>query len=138
VYTHVDFTPTDAVSVRTTRADGSKIRQITPDAMQAGSPDWSPDGNKIVFQDNVCPVCDLSDIWVMNANGKNMRRITRAFGNNALPHWSPDGRMIVFQNTPSVEPFVPQDIWTMNADGSGLFDVTQSPTNDSLADWGAA
>ena len=29
--------------------DGSGLRQVTPDGLAAGDPDWSPDGSTIVF-----------------------------------------------------------------------------------------
>jgi Tol biopolymer transport system component len=134
VFSHFDGTSS---SVYRMRADGTKIQQLTPNSLEALEPDWSPDGNKIVFENNTCDVCPASDILVMNANGKHVRQLTQSFGNNLHPRWSPDGTKITFQNTLDFSTFI-QDIYTMNVDGSGRVNVTASPSADDTApDWGS-
>jgi len=35
------------LAIYTMRADGSRVRKVTTDSLDAGVPDWSPDGNNI-------------------------------------------------------------------------------------------
>src|SRR5207244_4512406 len=50
-------------SIWVIHADGSHGKQLTPLSMNAAWPDWSSDGSRIVFANNVCPTCDASDIF---------------------------------------------------------------------------
>ncbi len=116
-------------------ADGTQAKPLTPDDLHAAFPDWSPDGSRIVFANNVCPTCDLSDIYTINPGGNHLQQLTHDLGNNLQPRWSPDGSMIVFTNTSDFETFN-EDIWTMGADGSNPVDLTNSPTSDEqFPDW---
>jgi Tol biopolymer transport system component len=122
--------------------DGGNVVQVSPDGLFASTPDWSPDGTKILFVDNACGPCDQSDIWVVNADGTNLKRLTNTPGENEFrPGWSPDGRKIVFSSSPLTEEFpdasLPADIFVMRADGKGRTNITNTPNfNERAADWG--
>jgi Tol biopolymer transport system component len=134
----IAFTSTRSGSyaIWTMTTNGTAIHQVTPNSMQAGGPDWSPNGTKILFGNNSCSTCANSDLFVMDANGQNVTQLTSNFGNNFSAKWSPDGTKIVFgHNDPAT---APPDIWVMNADGTGRTDLTNSPTVDDFApDWGS-
>jgi TolB protein len=107
--------------VFTIGADGSGLKQLThvaPD-QGAGSPDWSPDGKRIVYQSNQS---GAFHIWVMNANGTGQTQITRAGGFQDLqPSWSPNGRKILFSHCgdPFGDGFIAYcDIAVIHADGT--------------------
>lgn len=125
----------DAAAIWITHPDGSHPKQLTSDELVAAFPDWPPFGNRVVFSNNVCPVCDLSDILVVNQGGNNLRRLTTLGddANDLFPRWSPDGSQIVFSRDPGVDP---TEIYVMNADGSGMINITQNPAFDFEADWG--
>ena len=80
-------------AVYTVRSDGTQIAQMTPDALNAGAPGWSPDGNQLSFSDNFCATCAAeSDLFVMDVDGSNLRQLTDTDpANEGGGGWSPDG-----------------------------------------------
>ncbi len=106
--------------------DGSQwdgiYRDISSDKY-AYAPDWSPDGDKIVYDGRIGLGMTTPDEVDQSANHWDF---TAHYG-DAMPMWSPDGDKIAFN-------FWQHDHWeiyTINADGSGLKRLTQ---NDIFAD----
>lgn len=64
-----------------------------------GWPQWSPDGQKIVFASSGRPEHRNREIYIMDANGKYQRRLTYTTGGNARdPRWGPDGKTIYYHS----------------------------------------
>lgn len=70
-----------------------QVRQLTSNNVADNEPDWSPDGESIVYQ---ALVAGGWDIFVMDDDGSPLRRLTDRRGLDALPAWSPNGAMIAF------------------------------------------
>jgi Tol biopolymer transport system component len=92
--------------------DGSDVQLVTrgPAHVQ-GSPSWSPDGRRVVFD-------SFADdyqwhIWSVDAEGGTPRRLTTQAGNENVPTWSRDGRYIYF----SADRGSGRDIWRVLASG---------------------
>ena len=119
------------LSIYTMRADGSQVRKLTADSLDSFAPDWSPDGNKILFTNHFHE--PNSDILVINANGSHLRQLTTAAADEVNARWSPDGQQIVLAVFPG---HLPQELFTMNADGSGQTELTHSGTAATSPDWG--
>lgn len=126
---------TGATAIWISHRDGKQATQLTPNEFFAAFPDWSPNGNRIVFSNNVCPVCDLSEILVMNHGGNGLRQLTLAgdINNDLFPRWSPDGRQIVFSRDDFISA---TEVYIVDRDGSNLVNVSQNAAFDFEADWG--
>lgn len=108
--------------------DGSGLVNLTNNFSQNRYPDWSPDGNQIVYASNVDG--DF-DIYVMNADGSNVRQLTTDPRIDMWPVWSPDGSQIAFTSTRDNN----TEIYIIDADGSNLTRVTDSPGPDAIPIW---
>lgn len=114
------------------RPDGSMRRRVLPKPVSgiecAHSPDFSPDGKRIVFissnKESSGP-----DVYTVKRNGKDLRRLTRTRdpgvdrsektrkkANEYNPVWSPDGRRILYFRDGPAESN--SGAYVMNTDGS--------------------
>jgi TolB protein len=103
-------------------ADGTRIKTIVDDNWFAGTPRYSPDGRRIVFDSDRGGFLDA--IWVVNRNGGGLKRVTPPSLEGFYPDWSPDGEHIVF--TDNCCRF-PSNVWTVRPDGSDLTELTNFP-----------
>jgi Tol biopolymer transport system component len=98
-------------------ADGSEGRRITQSPLYDFSPDWSPDGSKIVFHR---VVKGSSDILTVSPDGSSATRLTSDSGYNQLAVWSPDGTRIAFTSSRVGA----NEVFVMDADGSAETQLT--------------
>jgi serine/threonine protein kinase/dipeptidyl aminopeptidase/acylaminoacyl peptidase len=81
------------------RVDGGPTRQLTNLPGGSCQPDWSPDGQKMVF---ISPCEGRSEIYVgaslfaINADGSSLTALLGVAAGDYDPAWSPDGRYIAF------------------------------------------
>jgi Tol biopolymer transport system component len=119
----LNFPDTDNPSqVVTVRPDGTDERQLThvPDGKQAGAPDISPDGSKIVYVSN--EGADNFAVWAMRTDGSGQHKLFGPAGFDFFqPRWSPDGSKLVVTRCDSSVGFLTNcDIVIVKPDGSGL------------------
>jgi Tol biopolymer transport system component len=99
-------------------ADGSGTRRLTSTKDDDVQPDWSPDGERIVFARG-----NPTRLFVMNADGAGARRLTDEDVDESEPAWSPDGRSIVYaRRVPGTSI---RELWLVAADGSQRRAVTK-------------
>lgn len=111
------------------KRDGTGVRALTGDTLNAGFPSWSPNGKEVVYR-----------VWggttwglrILNLETQQVRVLTTAYDN--LPFWSPDGALITFTRKHETNNF---DIFTIRPDGSDLRQLTTSGANDAHAVWNA-
>jgi TolB protein len=117
------------------RPDGTHLRRITPFSLNAGNPDWSPSGKRIVFNSSYEGQA-AAEIYTVRPDGSHMRLV------HALPEdhyafepvFSPSGKRIAF--TERDEEGLPH-IHTMRRNGSRVRQITHGPVVDVAPDWGA-
>lgn len=117
------------------KPDGTNLHRITPIRLNAGNPDWSPDGRRIVFNSHY-EGQSLAQIYTVRPTGKGLDRVRRQrHGQYAFePVFSPNAERIAFVGPGGSG--LPH-IWTMRRNGSRLRQVTHGHVVDLQPDWGA-
>jgi Tol biopolymer transport system component len=123
--------PEGASAIHLFDAQGNHLRRITPLRLNAGNPDWSPNGRRIVFNSSFEGQGKV-ELYTVRAGGGGLRRVRRERKSFSFdPVWSPDGTRIAFVHggrTPH--------IWTVEADGTKMRQVTHGRLPDLAPDWG--
>jgi TolB protein len=94
-------------------------------ANDAGSADWNPTSNKIVFWSGV--EGQYGEVWSINSDSTGRTQLTKTGKNinNDDPEWSPDGKKIVFSTNRSGI----TEMWVMNSDGSNAHKIVNNTSN---------
>ncbi len=121
---------TDHSAIFSVRLDGTGLRRVTPWRLDAGQPDWSPDGRWIAFYGPT--TSDIRHVSLVHPDGSGVHVITSGPGTWGSLSFSPNGRKITASHSPALI----ADVYTMNVDGSGLTDITNSNHFESAPDWG--
>lgn len=96
---------------------GTEAHKITHLPGHNWQPDWSPDGNQIVFRSE----WDRGGLFVVPAFGGEARKIA-SFGYR--PRWSPDGTQILFEST--FARYLWNKLYLVTPDGSAPHEILLS------------
>lgn len=106
---------------------GAAPRNITSDPLAIDDdPDWSPDGQKIVFTSH--PLTDSgtsapnAEIYLINPDGTGRTQLTFNSEEERAPAWSPDGTQILYVCRKAANGSF--EVCVMNADGTGQTRLT--------------
>jgi TolB protein len=128
--------PRNASAIYVLNADGSGLHRVTPMTLNAGNPDWSPNGKRIAFN-SFYEGQDFPEIYTVRPNGTGLHRVRREPKNSYSfdPVWSPGGGRLAFVH--GVAGPRPPHIWTMRRNGTALRQVTRGRLPDFGPDWGS-
>ncbi len=114
-----NFASTD---IYTVYRNGESELNLTASQATASHPDWSPDGQTIVYQ--LAVPGSGSDIYKMDPSGGNIVPLVQGAVDQRNPVVSPDGEQIVFQNRASNTDW---DLWTAGLTPSTPDQLTSDP-----------
>ncbi len=103
--------------------------RLIASARRDSSPQYSPDGKKIVFASDRS---GAYEIWASAHDGGSLRQVT-SFGGplTGTPRWSPDSRQVVFDSRAEGH----ADIYVAAAEGGALRRITTEPSEDVAPSW---
>jgi Tol biopolymer transport system component len=107
----------------------SSLEKLVYSSRTDDSPQYSPDGRKIVFESTRSGAYEL---WVCNSDGSNpveLRTFTGGFPGS--PSWSPDSRLIAFDGRPEGH----RDIYVVDTEGGQPRRLTVEASNDTEPNW---
>lgn len=126
--------PVKASAIYLIDSNGETVRRLTPPRLDAGNPDWAPNGRRIVFN-SFYEGQSESELYTIRPNGTGMHRLRKERKNHYAfdPVWSPDGRRIAFVH--ASQKTWPH-IWSIRADGKKVRKETHGSRPDLSPDWG--
>lgn len=110
--------------------DGTGIDNLTDNTVADGNPDWSPDGERVVFETDRD---GNQEIYVMDADGSNPIRVTNDPAADFRSAWSPGGNLIAFTRT--TDGFDSREIFAIEVDGTGPVNLTDNTEADQHPEW---
>jgi TolB protein len=128
--------PKDGRAIFVVNVDGSGLSRVTPWSLDAGDPDWSPDGKWMLFGSNES-LKKPSQLYLIHPDGTALKKLTRLRRGTlgASASFSPDGKWIVFAASGVGGN---ADLYTMRANGTGIRRLNRTRLWDSAPDWGTA
>ncbi len=108
--------------------NGQEIRRLTNNAATDFYPEFSPDGQWIIFSSRRDGQFEL---YRMDLNGGQLVRLTTGLGSLFAPTVSPDGSQIAFTNARGGV----QSIWVMDWDGGNPQPLTDDTADDLDPSW---
>jgi TolB protein len=112
--------------------DGENVDRLTDNNVPDLSPDWSPDGNHIVFSraSGLSSESVSAALYVMDADGSNAHVLYREKGSGApvllfTPDWSADGSRIAFTRVSYATATPKASVYVIESDGTGAREIAQ-------------
>ncbi len=143
-------TPGGTANIWTVRTDGAglvPVTNLTAVKVANEQPQWSPDGNTIVFASS--RKLDGTDaananltfnIWTMKPDGTQstpLTTMTAVGADSGAPQWSPDGARVAFFSSRKVDGTHAANtnnsfnIWTVKVDGTAAAPLTKAVVGDA-------
>jgi TolB protein len=124
-------------AIFTIRLDGTGLKRLTPWRIDAGQPDWSPNGRWIVFRTQQ-ESDTKGNIALVHPDGTGLHRITNGHGKFRWLScsFSPNGKRIVAGRVPGSGQAGNADVYVMNLKGNKRRNLTKSGAWESAPDWG--
>lgn len=117
------------VDLKGSKSLGQRPAPVITSTRFDDSPQFSPDGKKIVFASDRS---GTTEIWLCDRDGQNPVQLTSFDGPlTGTPRWAPDGRQIAFDTRSQGNP----DVWVLSLDGGQPRRLTTEPSEDAVPSW---
>jgi Tol biopolymer transport system component len=114
--------------------DGSNVVNLTNNALYDDYPEWSPDGQQILYvSKESSSTLAVPKIYIMNADGSNRRQLSSDMGYETMPKWSPDGTKITFASGSFSTGLF--SVCVMNADSTNKQTLTEANYDSEYPSW---
>jgi Tol biopolymer transport system component len=129
----------DQFAVYVVDVNGSDLRQVTPNDIEAGEAVWSPDGALIAIQSPPDDEAFPKALFTIRPDGTGMHELTDNLDANDSdgPTWSPDGRRIAFSHVPAGSSGG-ADLYVVDRDGSAPHPLAVTPLSETRPSWAVA
>ena len=107
----------------------NKIRPLTADRAHVASPDWSPDGTKLIY--TTYHKTGFPDIYMTDLGSGRRVPIASFGGTNSSPAFSPDGKRIAMSLSGKGE----SDIFISSANGKNPRPLTRNRSIETSPSW---
>lgn len=117
------FLPKERAHIWVVDVASREMTQLTDhDVFDEQEPDWSGDGERIVFLSNRQPDPDMdayaTDVYTMPSAGGEFSKLNTPRGNKNAPVFSPDGKWVAYYGAEDEgKMYENNDIWIVSADG---------------------
>ncbi len=115
--------------IYTINDNGSDLKRLTTGKNDDLKPQWSPDGNKILFLSKEGR--KKYSLRVMNSDGSGQVRIFNDCSDEYPPAWSPDGTKILF----TIKSKGKNGIFTIDVNGGTPIRLTEMKTDNAYPSW---
>lgn len=121
----VGFLPRGHQHLFVVSAEGGSPRQVTHGDWDHTSPEWTPDGQRLVFhslrEEDAYRARRQREVYDVDVESGEIRQLTDISGPHGNPAPSPDGRHIAFTGHDFTEDtFYENELYVMDADGGGV------------------
>jgi Tol biopolymer transport system component/DNA-binding winged helix-turn-helix (wHTH) protein len=110
---------------------GASATRLISSSQQEDTPNFSPDGKKIVFASTRS---GSMEIWTCDSDGRHPLQLASFDGLSytiGTPRWSPDGKLIAFDSSLNG----PQDIFVISPGGGSARRLTKEASADYVPSW---
>ncbi len=114
------------------RPDGSDLTQLTDGAIDDRQPNWSPAGDRILYQRRTFPAGQW-DIYSIATDGSDAQQVTHTPSSDTDASWSPSGGCIVYSS--DYEGLSVANIYIVSATAGIPIRVTNDATYDGAPSW---
>lgn len=122
-------------AIFTLEFDTGDLDRVTPFHLNAGNPDWSPNGRRILFNSNFEGQA-AANLFTVDPDGSRLRQLTANPRGRSFfePAWSPTGRQIAFV---AASTHIPPHIVKMRVGGQEKQRVTSAARPGVHPEWGS-
>ncbi len=111
-----------------TNADGSNFRTITSGEANDQVPNWSRDGERLLFYSDRS---GKNQIYTMKPDGSEVRQLVATRSDDNAAFWSPDNKKITFTSNRDGN----SELYVMDADGKHVRRLTNTRATERAGVW---